>query len=943
MLLCLGDLVSSNRERKRLGDRSAAGQADVEEHDGNDPTPSEQQQRPRAQQRCRQQPAEEVVEAEGHLVPPGGGAPGERRRGNRVCEERGRPGQELRGAPVTPPRREPSGKAKSEQRSRKGEEGFHPNEGSRVGVMRGLALVALTAGLALLVGGAGSTAIRGEDYADVALNILAPGQSGDLDIVRNSTDQLRLFDALTPRAANVRDRDLRRYFKPAWFGLRGTRAVSTVRPRAGVKITRDAWGVPHVEGRTNTDVAFGTGWATAQDRGLLLQLLRGPGRLAAIDAPNISPLATIGRAFAPSAQTEQFLAGQTRLLQGAGTRGRETLRMIDAYSAGINSYFRSNGIRGDWTRNDSYAAAALIASQFGRGGGDEARRSLFLSALQNRLGAERGRAVFDDLRQHVDLDSTVSAQTYNGLNPQSPTGGVVLDDGSYTPAVGVRTAPGARLSMSNAVVVSAKRSATGRPLFVAGPQVGFSYPATFTELDLHGGDIDARGIAFPGIFPILIGRGKDYVWSAQSSHSDVVDQYAETLCGDDTHYRFQGTCREMATFDAGTLDGQPVRFRTTVHGPVSGYATRRGVRVAISAKRSNRGREILSSFAFQDLNRNKVRSAKEFLRTMNRVEFSFNWVYADSRNIAFFSAGRLPRRPGTSNWGLPAEGDGSQEWGGFASFAQHAMGIDPSWGYIVGWNNRPGPRYPASDDTWNWGSVQRVDLLKTKVAARRKHTLATVVGAMNVAATQDLRIVRVWPVVADVLRSGSSPTPRGSQLFQILESWRAAGGSRIDRDLDGRIDAPGAAVLDAAWPKLADAVMSPVLGPLTDRLAQLETRDQAANDQGSAYDEGWYGYVEKDLRTLLGRPVRQPFRVRYCGNGDLAACRASLWDALEAAGAQLAAAQGSDPAQWRSDARPERIRFSGGIMRDTMRFANRPTFQQVMTFRGHRPLVRPRR
>jgi acyl-homoserine lactone acylase PvdQ len=399
----------------------------------------------------------------------------------------------------------------------------------------------------------------------------------------------------------------------------------------------------------------------------------------------------------------------------------------------------------------------------------------------------------------------------------------------------------------------------------------------------------------------------------------------------------------METFDAGILDGRPLVFRRTVHGPVIGYATVGGVRVAISSKRSNSGREILSSFAFLDLNRNRVRSASDFLRVMNQVEFSFNWVYADDRDIAFFSAGRLPRRPATTNMGLPSSGTGAQEWQGFAPFREHARGVNPSWGYIVAWNNRPGPRYPAADDTWNWGSVQRVDLLKSQVAGRRKLTLAGVVGAMNVAATQDLRVVRVWPVIAAVLRTGPASSARASQMVQLLDSWRGAGGSRLDRDLDGKVDAAGAAVMDAAWPRIADAVMRPVLGPLTERLAALEERDQSANSQGSAYDVGWYGYVEKDLRTLLGRSVKQRFRVRYCGNGDLAACRASLWDALDAAGGEMAAAQGPDPSAWRANAVPERIRFSGGVLQRTMRFANRSTFQQVMSFRSHRPRAGRRR
>src|SRR5688500_340709 len=142
--------------------------------------------------------------------------------------------------------------------------------------------------------------------------------------------------------------------------------------------------------------------------------------------------------------------------------------------------------------------------------------------------------------------------------------------------------------------------------------------------------------------------------------------------------------------------------------------------------------------------------------------------------------------------------------------------------------------------------------------------------------------------------------------------------------------------MDAAWPRLADAVMSPVLGPLVDRLAALHARSNDAGPGGSAYISGWYGYVDKDLRTLLGKQVRQPYSRRYCGGGSLAACTASLRAALAAAGDALAAAQGPDPTAWRADANRERIRFTSGVLPDTMRWTNRPTFQQVMSFRSHR-------
>jgi len=131
--------------------------------------------------------------------------------------------------------------------------------------------------------------------------------------------------------------------------------------------------------------------------------------------------------------------------------------------------------------------------------------------------------------------------------------------------------------------------------------------------------------------------------------------------------------------------------------------------------------------------------------------------------------------------------------------------------------------------------------------------------------------------------------------------------------------------------------MSPQLGPTLPLLEKLQPIDDPANDQGSSYDDGWYGYVDKDLRTLMGGSVSGKYAEQYCGHGSLAACRASLWNALDAAGSQLQSAQGADPAAWRSDATSERIRFSGGLLASTMRWTNRGTFQQVISFFRHRP------
>ena len=208
---------------------------------------------------------------------------------------------------------------------------------------------ALLAGLALAVV---STSVatgavapkRPADHASQAWNVLPPGQAGGVAFTKNSTDQIALYEGLTRLRDNVTDADLRRYFKRETLGLApGEKAVRTERPKAGVTITRDRWGVPHIKGTTAENVAFGAGWATAADRQLIMELLRGPGRIAALDAPGVNAfsLALSGRSFRPSVAAEARLAQQFDLLRGQGARGRQAIRIIDAYVAGINAEYLS--------------------------------------------------------------------------------------------------------------------------------------------------------------------------------------------------------------------------------------------------------------------------------------------------------------------------------------------------------------------------------------------------------------------------------------------------------------------------------------------------------------------------------------------------------------------------------------------------------------------------
>ena len=784
------------------------------------------------------------------------------------------------------------------------------------------------------------------DYAALALNVLPPGQNGSLVFNRNTRDQAQLYECLTPLFDRVQAEDLRRCFKDASLGLIG-KPARVVRPRKGLVIERDRWGVPHITGKTAADVAFGAGWVTVEDRGLLLDLIRGPARAAALDIPGISPveLALSGKQLVPSPETEAFLAQQVQLLAKSGPRGKRMLVAMQAYVSGLNAALKKRGLLFDpYTVLDVVAVGALLAARFGANGGSEPRRAMFLDALRKRLGVTKGKAVFDDLRADDDDESpTIDSGRFPfHLPPSVSPGSAVLDDGSFTTVAqsGAASSLDSRPA-SNALLLGAKRSKTGRPILVGGPQVGYFFPQFFMEVDLQGGGYDVRGALLPGLPLVLIGRGPDFAWTVTSSTGDNIDTFAETLCGDDRHYFYKGTCREMDVLDAGALRsaGRPderLQLLLTAHGVVQGYATAGGRRVALAQQRSTRGREVLSARALFALNTGAVRSAASFTKAVGQVEAMFNLFYADDRDIAHVTVGRLPiRAPGTDP-ALPTIGTGEYDWRGFLGAKAHPQSVNPASGAILDWNSKPAKSWGASDSNWSYGSVQRKDLL-TAALGTGKRDAAQLVAAANKAATQDLRVLEVWPAIADVLATGPAPSRRERTAVDLLTAWRAVGGSRLDRDFDGKIDHAGAAVMDAAWPLIARAVMRPVLGDLVERLAQLHAVSNDANSQGSAYQDGWYGYVEKDLRALLGRPVASPYSQRYCGGGDIDACRNALWAAIAEACTALAAKQGVEPTTWSADARAERINFTTGLLTDTLAWTNRPTFQQVMSFKGHRP------
>ena len=770
-----------------------------------------------------------------------------------------------------------------------------------------------------------------QDFAATARNIIPSGQYGSVPPVPGADTQALMYDALTPLFDNVTDADLMSKFKSESFGL-GEDGPGTPEavPRAGVTVVRDRFNVPHITGNSRDDVTWAMGWILGEDRGLLLAQARDAARLAAIDAPNIDAFGLVVnlKQFTPTKQVDQMIQRDgDAALKRAGAAGAAVRHDIDVYLEGLNAKLKADGGTRPWTRVDIYASNAITGQIFGQGGGDEARRSEYLATLQKRYGKAKGQAMFDDFTEFDDPDSpaTISKTFKYGKTIGIGKGNAVLDPGSFKP-VGPKGLARAACAhprwASNFLLVGASRSATGHPLFVGGPQIGYTYPGLTLEADINYPGVQARGATSPGFAGnILIGRGPDFAWSLTSAGSDLIDTYVETLCGGSkTKYRYKGKCLKMGTVDAGTIKGSGrVKFNTTVHGPVTGYAKVAGKTVAVSRKRASYGEDILWQLPFRALTTGQVKSATDMRDAMAASPFTFNVGYADDRDIAMYSAGKLPKRDPRVDPRLPTKGTGEYEWKGFLSKAQHPFQVNPPSGTLVNWNNRPAPKWGAADDNWAYGSVQRVQMLNASLAKAQTHTLATVTSAMNAAATQDLRSVALTPVVTKLLEAAPSPSPRATALLEALNQWRVNGSSRLDRDLDGKVDAgPAAAIWDAFYPKLFDAVIG---------VKGMDDLIGRSAGPSSGFTDGGFWYVEKALRTINGDKVgaqvqhpllrrRQPRQVR---------------------GGRLEGAGRGRGHRRAADATKERIAFRPGLLPTTIRYTNRPSgIQQVISFSGHR-------
>ena len=364
------------------------------------------------------------------------------------------------------------------------------------------------------------------------------------------TDQQPLYDNLLYASPTLTHEQIADYFKDATFGVKAGDVESTDAraPTSRSCATRATASRTSTAPRAPASM-FGAGYAGAEDRLFLMDVLRHTGRAPALlvrrrlaGQPRDGPRAVAVRALHGGRPAEADR--QRRRVYGAGGRSRSSTTSTTS-SPGINAYI-DDALIDPSMMPAEYAAlgkvpAALEADRRDRRGvadrrhlrqGRRQRAALgadaagVREALRQAAGREgvarlpreeRPRGADHGLKKRFPYETARRSRSAAWRCPTRarsphrrsrrrsrrrqrsaarPLGGA--------PERGSSARADARRSTSAATRRTgswsrARHSATGHPIGVLGPQVGYYDPEILMEEDLHGPGIDARGAAFPGV------------------------------------------------------------------------------------------------------------------------------------------------------------------------------------------------------------------------------------------------------------------------------------------------------------------------------------------------------------------------------------------------------------------------------------------------------------
>lgn len=410
-----------------------------------------------------------------------------------------------------------------------------------------------------------------------------------------------------------------------------TRVLTAPAAQYHVRIRRDSWGVPHIRGARDADVAFGLAYAHAEDDFATLAevLLATRGRLAAENGPKAAPTDYLVRLF----RIQETTAHDYPRLPS------DVRAVLEAYAAGVNLYA---------ARHREMVPEGLLRVTGQDIAAGFALKTPFFYGLDDRLRA-------------------LTAPT----------------DGKTKPPTG-----------SNGLAVAPTRSADGATRLLVNSHQPYTGPVAWYEAVLESDEgWHVAGGFFPGSPFMLHGHNAHLGWANTVNAPRLADVYRLTINPKNpAEYLLDGQWRHFATADAAIRVKLFGPLHWTFHKPLEWseqgpvLRTDHGV-FAVRYAGMGEGRQVEQYYRL-----NKARNRDEWLAAMRLQRLpSINYIYADEAgNIGYVYNGLFPKR--AADQPLPDVLPGDQSsliWRSYRPFDQVPQIWNPRSGYVFNANNTP--------------------------------------------------------------------------------------------------------------------------------------------------------------------------------------------------------------------------------------------------------------
>ena len=399
-----------------------------------------------------------------------------------------------------------------------------------------------------------------------------------------------------------------------------------------VRIRRDRFGVPHVLGKTDADVAFGFAYAHCEDDFATIQdaVLTTRGTLASEQGYGAAVMDYLVALF----HTHELI--DARYTQDVPADVR---RVLEAYADGVNYYAALHP--------EKVAPGVLPVTGKDVDAGFVFRTPFFYG--------------LQDVLKHITS----------------------TDDGKARPPIG-----------SNSVAVAPSRNADGATRLLVNSHQPYTGPVAWYEAVLESGEgWHVAGGFFPGSPFMLHGHNAHLGWANTVNQPNLFTVYRLVINPDDSHeYKLDGKWRRFEEANAKLrikLWG-PFYFTVnkavewSVHGPV--LRTDHGV-FAVRYAGMNEVRQPEEYYRLD-----KAQNLDEWKHALKLQELpSINYIYADEKgNIGYVYNGLFPNRRDGIDWTEIQPGDRSDlVWHGYLPFTRVPQIWNPKSGWVFNSNNTP--------------------------------------------------------------------------------------------------------------------------------------------------------------------------------------------------------------------------------------------------------------